>query len=118
MVNLTNINDFMIAMTSFLKSDKSTRGVALVSAEQVAGRRGAGRSRHNYNLVKTKTHFVSNFDQTSGYCCDPLIDPKYFVSKGQNTSQVISQDHCNIDQAGRQIERVITVAVHTKKCHI
>ena len=80
-VNLTNINDFMIAMTSFLKSDKSTRGVALVSAEQVAGRRGAGRSRHNYNLVKTKTHFVSNFDQSSGYCCDPLIDPRYFVSK-------------------------------------
>ena len=26
-VNLTNINDFLIAMTSFLKSDKSTRGV-------------------------------------------------------------------------------------------
>ena len=25
-VNLTNINDFLIAMTSFLKSDKSTRG--------------------------------------------------------------------------------------------
>ena len=26
MVNLTNINDFLIAMTSFLKSDKSTLG--------------------------------------------------------------------------------------------
>ena len=108
----------MIAMTSFLKSDKSTRGVALVSAEQVAGRRGAGRSRHNYNLVKTKTHFVSNFDQSSGCCCDPLIGPRYFVSRAQNTSQLISQDHCNIDQAGRKIERVKTVAVHTKECHI
>ena len=39
-VNLTNINDFMIAMTSFLKSDKSTRGVgwAIVLAQSA----GAG----------------------------------------------------------------------------
>ena len=28
-VNLTHINDFMIAMTTFLKADKSTRGVGL-----------------------------------------------------------------------------------------
>ena len=32
-VNLTHINDFMIAMTTFLKTDKSTRGAGLT--EQV-----------------------------------------------------------------------------------
>ena len=36
-VNLTNINDFMIAMTSFLKSDKWTRGVGRCASKwQVA----------------------------------------------------------------------------------
>ena len=37
MVNLTNINDFLIAMTSFLKSDKSTRGEGTEPSSAIAG---------------------------------------------------------------------------------
>ena len=36
MVNLTHINDFMIAMTTFLKTDKSTRGVGQTGTDRAA----------------------------------------------------------------------------------
>lgn len=58
MVNLTNINDFLIAMTSFLKSDKSTRGVGRATSRpsQVSG---FTRTLANYNPGKTDSKVAS-----------------------------------------------------------
>ena len=74
-VNLTNINDFLIAMTSFLKSDKSTRGVGrAISAPQPRPRlsqvSGVTRVLANYKRVKKNQKLFETRQ--------PLCDPAYW----------------------------------------
>ena len=72
-VNLTNINDFLIAMTSFLKSDKSTRGEGdrairhQPRPSQVSGVRTL--SNYNRGVVKQIQKFL--FYNPPPSHCDP-----------------------------------------------
>ena len=71
MVNLTNINDFLIAMTSFLKSDKSTRGVGDRAIRQRPSQVSGVRTLSNYNRGVVKQIQKLFYNPPPPSLCDP-----------------------------------------------